>query len=116
MGCQTAEIARRIASTLSRNGPTDDAYLMTLRTDGFALSDEASPTPCDAPVSFLTGRRDRVAGSMGLFNALGTYDFGSYATLSDAGHYLPFEQPDAFAAAMQSWLDRCSVLLDAEHR
>jgi pimeloyl-ACP methyl ester carboxylesterase len=34
--------------------------------------------------------------------------------ISNAGHYLPLEQPSAFAAATQFWLAECEALLDAD--
>ena len=52
-------MANRVAAVLARNGPTDEPYLAALRADGFPLSDEDAPTPCSAPVSILSGRRDR---------------------------------------------------------
>lgn len=112
VGVQTAEVAERITAALGRNGPTDDTYLASLQTDGFALSDEDEPTPCDAPVSFLAGRRDRVIGHVGLYRALSLYDHSTYLAVSDAGHYLPLEQPRVFAATMRSWLDECLVHFD----
>jgi pimeloyl-ACP methyl ester carboxylesterase len=112
VGSQTAEVAERIAAVLGRNGPTDEAYLASLRTDGFALSDEATPTPCDAPVCFLTGHRDRIVGFASLFGALGSYDHGMHTTISNAGHYLPLEQPAVFAAVTQTWLAQCEAVLD----
>lgn len=109
IGCQTGEVARRITAALERNNPVDETYLASLRADGFAVSDEDTPTPCDAPVCFLTGRRDRVAGYVGLFNALPGYDHASYVAVGEAGHYLPLEQPMLFAGTTQSWLDECLV-------
>lgn len=113
VGSQTAEIAARIADALVRNGPTDKTYLAALRQVGFALSDEGAPTPCDAPVCFLTGHRDRVVGFADLFDALGSYDHAAYISLSSAGHYLPLEQPAVFASVTKSWLAQCERLLDA---
>ena len=114
VGCQTIEIGKRIAAALGCNGPTDEEYLSSLRADGFALSDEAAPTYCTAPVCFLTGQRDRVIGFASLLGALGSYDQGSLTAVSNAGHYLPLEQPSAFAAATQFWLAECEALLDAD--
>ena len=115
IGCQTAAVAKRVAAVLARNGPTDEPYLAALRADGFALSDEDLPTLCSAPVSILTGRRDRVAGYADLFNSLSHYDHGDYLTISNAGHYLPLEQPRLFEAAALSWLDECQLLLSGAH-
>lgn len=86
VGSQTAGVSERIVAALDCNGPTDEAYLASLRVDGFALSDEAAPTPCDAPVCFLTGQRDRVIGFASLSGALGSYDHATYTSISSAGH------------------------------
>lgn len=104
VGRQTAEIAERIAVNLARNSPSDEAYLVTLRGEGFTLSDEGAPTPCDAPVCFLTGHRDRVVGFANLVDALDSYEHASYTILATAGHYLPLEHPAPFASVTQSWL------------
>ena len=97
-GAQTAEAAERIAAALGRSGPTGEGYLASLRADGLALSDEAAPTPCDAPACLLTGQRDRVSGFAGLSAAVRLYDHAARTTISSAGHYLPLEQPAVFAA------------------
>lgn len=115
IGCQTAAVANRIAAVLARNGPADETYLARLRADGFPLSDEDAPTPCSAPVSILTGRRDRVAGYADLFDALSGYDHASYLAISNAGHYLPLEQPRLFQAAALSWLAECQHLPAGPH-
>ena len=107
VGCQTAAVANRIASVLARNGPVDEAYLADLRANGFALSDEDTPAPCDGPVCILAGRRDRVSGYVDMFGALDRYKRADYLAIGNAGHYLPLEQPRLFAAAVRSWLDEC---------
>lgn len=106
IGCQTTAVARRVAAVLARNGPTDESYLAALRADGYPLSDEDAPTPCSAPVCILTGRRDRVIGYADLFGALARYDHADYLAISNAGHYLPLEQPRLVEAAVLSWLGR----------
>jgi pimeloyl-ACP methyl ester carboxylesterase len=113
VGRQTAAVADRIVRILACNGPTDAAYLASLRGRGFALPDEDAQTLCDGPVCFLAGRRDRVAGYVGLFEALGQYGHASYAAVAQAGHYLPLEQPTLFAAAICTWLAECRIFLDA---
>lgn len=113
VGSQTTEVAERILAALARNGPTDEGYLASLRADGFALSDEAAPTLCDAPVCFLTGQRDRVIGFASLSAAVGLYGHAAHTTISSAGHYLPLEQPAVFADVTTSWLAQCQARLDA---
>ena len=65
------------------------------------------PTELDAPVCLLTGRRDRVAGYRDPLLGLPYLPQADYTTLANAGHYLPLEQPQAFAALVQAWLRRC---------
>ena len=115
IGCQTTAVANRVTAVLARNSPADEAYLAALRAGGFALSDEDAPTPCSAPVCILTGRRDRVAGYADLFSALSHYDHASYLAISNAGHYLPLEQPRLFQAAALSWLEECQHLPVGAH-
>ena len=112
VGLQTGEVASRIISALDANGPTDEIYLTSLRADGFPLSDENEPTPCNAPVCFLVGNRDRVVGYANLFDALGNYDYASYTCISGAGHYLPLEQPAVFATITKGWLEQCKPFVD----
>jgi pimeloyl-ACP methyl ester carboxylesterase len=109
VGRQTAEVAERIVSVLSRNRPNDDEYLTALRTEGFAVSDEDVPTACDAPVCFMTGQRDRVAGYIGLLEAMRHYEHANAVTAGRAGHYLPIEEPTLFGATLRAWLAECET-------
>ena len=108
IGRQSAQVARRVAEVIALNGPTDATYLATLRNDGFALTDEGARVPYEGNVTFLNGRRDRVAGYLDAFEALDRYDRATYVAVADAGHYLPLEQPQIFAAVALSWLDECA--------
>ncbi len=112
VGLQTREVAGRIIAALDVNAPSDDAYLALLRADGFALSDEDAVTPCNAPVFFVAGKRDRVVGYKSLFDSPDNYDYASYTCISSAGHYLPLEQPAIFAAIIGGWLEQCKAFLD----
>jgi pimeloyl-ACP methyl ester carboxylesterase len=106
IGHQTAAVAKRVAGGIAASTPIDESYLSALRGDGFALTDEDHATHCEGPVSFVTGRRDRVAGHAALFGALAGFDDATYVVSARAGHYLPFEQPAFFAAAVAEWLGR----------
>jgi pimeloyl-ACP methyl ester carboxylesterase len=107
IGRQTADVACRVTAALALNGPTDDDYLAALRAEGFALTDEGMTTAAGRPVSFLVGRHDRVAGYVGLFEALDEFQDADYAAAGNAGHYLPLEVPRFFKTAVLSWLDQC---------
>ncbi len=107
VGHQTVEVGHRVAAVLEANGSTDDAYLAALRSEGFALSDEDTPTDVDTPACLVTGRRDRVVGYVDLFRALGRLRQADYVSIASAGHYLPVEEPHRFAAIIRAWLRRC---------
>ncbi len=62
-------------------------------------------------MSLLAGRRDRLAGYRGLYDALDSFPGAEYVLAADAGHYLPVEDPGLLAAATSRWLDRCRPLL-----
>lgn len=95
------------ANVIGAGDPTDVSYLSTLRSKGFALSNENAPTELDAPVSLVTGRRGRVAGYRDPLLGLPHLPQADYTALATAGHYLPLEELHAFAALVQAWLVRC---------
>lgn len=107
VGCQTAAVARRMAAAFEVNGPADEAYLESLRSSGYQLSDEGSAAPIDAITTVIAGRRDRVAGYRDQFDLIGTSTAADYILLDGIGHYLPFEQPERFRILMLDWLARC---------
>jgi pimeloyl-ACP methyl ester carboxylesterase len=111
IGRQTRAVADRVAAALAEGGPIDEAYLDALRPDGYRLDDEDGDSPESGarsryagPVTVLAGRRDRVAGYRDAFAALSRYPQADYTALAGSGHYLPFEQPDSFAARTLDWL------------
>ncbi len=104
VGRQTRGVASLLAAAFQGNGSTDDGYLDDLRANGYPLSDEDVTHRYDGAVTILAGRHDRIAGHVDQLDALGRYPHGSYVALADAGHYLPFEQPDRFTALTLDWL------------
>jgi pimeloyl-ACP methyl ester carboxylesterase len=104
IGAQTSAVAIRVADAFSLNGPIHDDYLTVLQSDGYQLSDEKSPHSFDGSVTILTGRRDRIAGYLDQFDTLARYCHGNFVALGDAGHYLPFEEPDCFESVTLDWL------------
>jgi pimeloyl-ACP methyl ester carboxylesterase len=56
----------------------------------------------------VCGREDRVAGYADQLGALAAYPDGTYVALPGAGHYLPYERPDAFREVVRGWLDVAS--------
>jgi pimeloyl-ACP methyl ester carboxylesterase len=113
VGRQSADVAERVAAVLTCNAPTDESYLASLRAEGFALSDEDTPSPTDAPSCFLTGRRDRIAGYLDPIDALNRYPYADCVTIAEAGHYLPLEEPQLFASIMRAWLRRVESAWDS---
>lgn len=108
IGHQTRAVARRTAEAFGLNGPTDDGYLETLRSTGYRLSDEDSPHTFDGNVTVLAGVQDRIVGHRDQLETLARYGHGSFVALGDAGHYLPFEQPERFRSLTLDWLEQCA--------
>ncbi len=106
IGQQTRAVADRIADAFQRNAPADDDYLDALRSTGYQLSDETVPRRFDGVATIMAGRRDRIAGYLDHFDALSHYRHGNFVALAEAGHYLPFEQPDHFRSVTLDWLAR----------
>jgi pimeloyl-ACP methyl ester carboxylesterase len=104
IGHQTRDVADRIAAVFATAAPTDEEYLTALRSTGFELSPQSVPESFDEPTLMLVGRADRIAGYIDQFEDLARYPKASYVALNDAGHYLPFEQPQRFAALVRDWL------------
>ncbi|HEY9408566.1 MAG TPA: alpha/beta hydrolase [Jiangellaceae bacterium] len=104
LGNRTAAAAEQVAGLLTAAPPGDDDYLGRLRSTGYRLTDEDSPARFAGPTMIVAGRGDGIAGFADQFSALARYPAGTYAVLADAGHYLPFEQPSAFAALVRQWL------------
>jgi pimeloyl-ACP methyl ester carboxylesterase len=110
IGNRTPAVASRIAAILSSADAGDEAYLQRLRDSGYQLSDEDSTTVYSGPTCVVAGRQDGIAGYADQFRALTAYPEATFAVLADAGHYLPFEQPDLFRTLVHNWLDRCADL------
>jgi pimeloyl-ACP methyl ester carboxylesterase len=107
LGNRTPQIARRVAELLTASNPGDEEYRRQLRSAGYPLRDERSTFPFGGPTSIITGRQDAIVGYVDQFRRLGSYPAGTYVVLDQAGHYLPFEQPDAFATLVSEWRNRC---------
>lgn len=108
VGRQTTAVAARLADAFAVRGETDDGYLDRLRATGYSLTDERPTLGYAGDVIAVVGRRDRIAGYLDQLDALDDCPFGSYVAFAEAGHYLPFEQPDAFRSVMQGWLAAAS--------
>jgi pimeloyl-ACP methyl ester carboxylesterase len=115
IGHQTRTVASRVAAVLAARGPLDEDYLDALRPAGYQLDDEPTDDEPDEPtddepagfagqVALLAGRRDRIAGFRDSVAALDRYPYGTLTAVAEAGHYLPFEQPETFAGAILDWL------------
>jgi pimeloyl-ACP methyl ester carboxylesterase len=106
VGRQSRSVARRVLDAFTANAPSDEDYLGLLRSTGYRLSDEHAPAVYGGPATLVAGRRDRIVGYLDTFDALDRYPDASYHVLDDAGHYLPFEQPETFAGLVRDWLTR----------
>jgi pimeloyl-ACP methyl ester carboxylesterase len=105
LGHRTAAVAGAVAAALTAVRLSDEPYLERLREHGYPLADEAG-LGYPGPACVLAGRQDGIGGYADQFAALERYPAASYAVLDRAGHYLPFEQPAAFAAVTLAWLDQ----------
>ena len=105
VGHQERAVARTIAQALAARAPQDDDFLERLQAEGYAVDDEGEPVTFDRPVTVLAGRLDRVTGYRDQLHLLESYPRGTFTVMAGAGHYLPFERPAPFAAALAAWLD-----------
>ncbi|MEO3771041.1 alpha/beta hydrolase [Micromonospora sp. B9E7] len=107
LGHRTPAVVGTVLAALAAGGPGDETFQRALRTGpGYALPDEDVDTPFHGPVSVLTGRQDGVVGYTDQFHAMRRYPRGTYTSIDEAGHYLPFEQPALLRAQTQDWLRR----------
>ncbi|WP_433111188.1 alpha/beta fold hydrolase [Micromonospora sp. CA-246542] len=107
LGHRTPTVVATVLRALDAGGPGDHTFQQELRTGpGYALPDETADTPFDGPVTVLTGRQDGIVGFADQFHAMRRYPRGTYTTVDQAGHYLPYEQPALLRAHTQAWLRR----------
>jgi pimeloyl-ACP methyl ester carboxylesterase len=107
LGRRTPAVVRTVLAALGALDHGDEEFRAKLRGGpGFALLDEDDDVPFDGPVSVIAGRHDRVAGYADQFRVMRRYPRGTYAAIDEAGHYLPFEQPELLRALSQAWLRR----------
>jgi pimeloyl-ACP methyl ester carboxylesterase len=95
-----------VAAVLTSSQPGNDDYLQRLRANGYQVSDEGADMVFAGPTLIVAGRHDRIAGYADQFRATRFYPQASFAAIAGAGHYLPFEQPEIFAALVGEWLNR----------
>lgn len=107
LGRRTPAVVRAVLEALSAGGPGDERYQDAL-TDGpgYALPDQDSAFTFSGRVAIVVGRDDRIVGYADQFRALRHYPHATYSVVDQAGHYLPFEQPDLLRALAQDWLRR----------
>jgi pimeloyl-ACP methyl ester carboxylesterase len=111
LGNRTPQIAQRVAAVLTSSRHADEAYLQRLRATGYQVSDEASEVVFAKPSLIVAGRHDRIAGYADQFRVMRFYPQASFAAIAGAGHYLPFERPDIFAALVRGWLNLFPMVL-----
>lgn len=112
LGRRTATVVETVLAALTAGGPGDDDYLDRLRSSpGYALADEDADVAFGGPVTVMTGRQDRIVGYADQFRGMRNYPRGTYTVVDEAGHFLPFEQPELFRALSQDWLHRCATSL-----
>lgn len=107
LGRRERAVAARVSALLADGTAGDSAYQQRLKGDHYALDDQDARTAFAGPTAVVTGRQDRVAGFADQYRQMPLYPRGTFAVLDEAGHYLPFEQPDLLRALAQQWLQRC---------
>ena len=106
LGRRTRHVATRVADMITASNADED-YLARLRSTGYPLSDEGIATDYPGPACIITGREDRVGGYEDQFRSLTAFPNAAFAVVAQAGHWLPFEQPESFRALVHDWLRRC---------
>lgn len=110
LGRRTGAVVDAVLRGLAAGGPGDESYQEALTGGpGYALADQDEDAAFAGPVTVLAGRNDRVVGFADQFRLVRSWPRASYAVLDEAGHYLPWEQPELFRAAAQEWLRRCGA-------
>jgi len=100
----TYERFRTLAPNLQRH---DTAFLALLAArEQLSFDVDAAAAPFPRPTLFVLGRQDAVVGYASAVRLMNSYPRATVAVLDGAGHALPWEQPDLFAALAASWLDR----------
>ena len=107
LGRRTPEVARTVLDAITPLDHGDEAFRRELREGPRrALPDEDADVTFEGPVAVITGRQDRIVGYADQFRAMRHYPHGSFTVIDEAGHYLPYEQPEALKATVDEWLRR----------
>lgn len=110
LGRRSAQVVRAVAAALTSGGSGDEDYQDELQGGiGYFFDDDDEPTAFDGPVAMTTGRQDRVVGYSDQFRTMSVYPRGTFVAADQAGHYLPYEQPDLLRAVTLEWLQRCGI-------
>jgi pimeloyl-ACP methyl ester carboxylesterase len=105
VGRQHRDVGDRLAAAFTDMPAADDGFMTELR-ERYQLSNEQAVWPLAQPVTFVVGRRDRIAGIRDQFAACTASPIASYLLLDAAGHYLPVEVPATFRSLVAGWLHR----------
>lgn len=86
----------------------DQGFLSRIQSLGYAFSVDvdALPAPFEKPTLILAGRQDGLVGYRDAWEILENYPRATFAVLDRAGHNLPIEQDELFAALVGEWFDR----------
>lgn len=107
LGHRTPQVVRTVLDAITPVRHGDESFRRELREGPRnALPDEDADVTFDRPVAVITGRQDRIVGYADQFRAMRHFPRGSYTVVDEAGHYLPYEQPEALSATVRDWLRR----------
>ena len=102
---QSPGIYERFKTLLPGILDTDHEFLTKL-DEAVSFAVDPPPEPFSAPALFVLGRQDSVVGYRAALDLIEQYPRATVAVLDRAGHVLPWEQPDLFAALVREWLGR----------
>jgi pimeloyl-ACP methyl ester carboxylesterase len=102
---QTASVYEALVRIRPSLRTSDKAFLDRL-DDRISRPVDPPVAPFAKPTLFVLGRQDSIVGYRGAFDLTDGYPRATVAVLDRAGHGLPWEQPELFAALVSDWLDR----------
>ncbi len=110
LGQRTSQVVWSVVAAMALGGPGDEKYQDELQGGGgYFFQDDDQADVFSGPVAVITGRQDRVVGFADQFRRMSLYPRGTFVAADQAGHYLPYEQPDLLRSVAVEWLERCGV-------
>jgi pimeloyl-ACP methyl ester carboxylesterase len=104
---QTPAVYESFRRLLPASQDHDGPFLARIAArEELSLDVDDASSPFARPALFLLGRQDDVVGFESALDVITAYPRATVAVMDAAGHALPWEQPEPFAALVRAWLDR----------